>query len=117
MVGLVPYAGIDLTVMSLVKDATTSYFEARQSEPGAAALLSCGMISSTVAMSFTYPLNLIRTRLQASGMPGAPAYAGPLDCARQAVRSDGVFGLYRGILPNMLKVLPATSISVACYQK
>jgi len=117
MVGLVPYAGIDLAVMSLVKDATTTHFHARQTEPGAVALLSCGMISSTVAMSCTYPMNLIRTRLQASGMPGAPAYIGPLDCARRTVQSDGLFGLYRGILPNMLKVLPATSISVACYHK
>jgi hypothetical protein len=30
-----------------------------------AVLLGCGMSSSTVAISVTYPLNLIRTRLQA----------------------------------------------------
>lgn len=33
-------------------------------------LLGCGMLSSSVAMVATYPLSLVRTRLQASGMPG-----------------------------------------------
>ena len=31
------------------------------------------MLSSTAAILCTYPLNLVRTRLQASGMPGARA--------------------------------------------
>jgi hypothetical protein len=62
-----------------------------------------------------YPFNLVRTRLQVSGMPGAPAYAGPLDCVRQTVGAGGLAALYQGLLPNMLKVLPATSISYAVY--
>ena len=30
-------------------------------------MLGCGMLSSTIAMTATYPLNLIRTRLQMTG--------------------------------------------------
>lgn len=101
--------------MSIIKDRTAEYYHSKGTEPGVAVLLSCGMISSCIAMSCTYPLNLVRTRLQASGMPGAPVYDNALDCARQSFRNGGLAGLYRGILPNMLKVLPATSISVACY--
>ena len=66
-------------------------------------------------MLSTYPINLVRTRLQISGMPGAPSYTGPLDCFRQTVRTGGVAALYQGLLPNMLKVMPATSISYAVY--
>lgn len=66
-------------------------------------------------MWVTYPLNLVRTRLQASGVPGMPQYDTAWGCFTETLRRDGVAGLYRGIVPNMMKVLPAASISVAAY--
>jgi solute carrier family 25 phosphate transporter 23/24/25/41 len=71
-------------------------------------------------MLATYPVNLIRTRLQAAGLPAnqgtaAAAYAGPMDVVRQTVKADGLRGFYRGLLPNMLKVLPATGISYSVF--
>ena len=83
--------------------------------PGVVQLLGCGMASSTTAMLCTYPLNLIRTKLQTSGMEGAVKYAGPVDCFRRVVAKDGLGGLYRGVAPNLAKVLPATSVSYAVY--
>ena len=35
---------------------------------------------------------------------------------RNIVQTEGVTGLYRGILPNFLKVLPAVSISYVIYE-
>ena len=81
----------------------------------AGTVLACGMLSSTCGMLGTYPLNVVRTRLQASGMPGGRTYTGPADVVRQAVRAGGLAALYQGLVPNMLKVLPATSISYAVY--
>lgn len=115
MAGIVPYAAIDLAINSMLKDSLSKMYEARGSEPGVVTLLGCGMVSSSVAMISTYPLNLVRTRLQAMGVPGAPRYKGPGDVVRKVVTADGYRGLYRGIVPNMLKVLPATSISYALY--
>ena len=117
LVGIVPYAGIDLSLNSKLKELATGVYAARQQPPGVLAVLTCGMLSSTAAMLVTYPLNLVRTRLQASGMPGSPTYEGPLDCLRQTVRAGGLRALYQGVLPNMLKVLPATSISYAVYDR
>ena len=115
VVGIVPYAGVDLSVNSMLKDLAGRLCAARGHEPGVGVVLGCGMISSSVAMLCTYPLNLVRTRLQASGMPGAPTYTGPWDCLQQTIKAGGVRGLYQGIIPNSLKVLPATSISYAIY--
>ena len=36
-------------------------------------------------------------------------------CVVQTLRAGGVLSLYQGLLPNLLKVLPATSISYAVY--
>jgi len=33
------------------------------------------------------------------------------------VKRDGITGLYRGIAPNFLKVLPAVSISYVVYER
>ena len=78
----------------------------------------CGMLSSTVAMLCTYPINLVRTRLQLNGMEGRKElYSGPLDVVRQALRAGGPRALYQGLVPNLLKVLPATSISYAVYDQ
>jgi solute carrier family 25 phosphate transporter 23/24/25/41 len=66
-------------------------------------------------MLATYPINLIRTRLQAAGLPGGTKYDGPFDVARTTYAADGLRGFYRGLLPNMLKVLPATGISYSVF--
>eukprot|EP01047_Picozoa_sp_COSAG01_P099156 COSAG01_NODE_29224_length_642_cov_1.324125_1_plen_57_part_01 len=39
-------------------------------------LLGCGVTSSTTAMLATYPLNLLRTRLQVAGLQRAAAGGG-----------------------------------------
>ncbi|EEH58646.1 uncharacterized protein MICPUCDRAFT_14714 [Micromonas pusilla CCMP1545] len=115
VVGIFPYAGIDLMANSILKDALARRCEGAGKEPGVVQLLGCGMASSTTAMLCTYPLNLIRTKLQTSGMEGAVKYAGPVDCFRRVVAKDGLGGLYRGVAPNLAKVLPATSVSYAVY--
>jgi len=117
VLGIIPYAGVDLAINSMLKEFASKYYTQRMQEPGIATLLACGMLSSSCAMTVTYPVGLVRTRLQASGMPGAPKYDGGLDCLRQIISKDGFKGLYRGMVPNAMKVLPATSISYAMYDK
>ena len=115
LVGIVPYAGIDLMTNSTLREYVTRRYQAAGAEPGIPELLGCGMASSTTAMLATYPLNVIRTRMQTGGMPGFPAYDTASDCLVDVVRREGVRGLYRGIAPSLSKVLPASSISYAVY--
>jgi solute carrier family 25 phosphate transporter 23/24/25/41 len=74
-------------------------------EPGVLALLAFGSISGSVGATSVYPLNLMRTRLQASGSPGHPQrYNGVLDVAIKTWERDGWRGFYRGLLPTLAKV-------------
>lgn len=114
--GIIPYAGTDLTVYSLLRDAYATRYP--DDVPGTATLLTCGALSSTTGQLVAYPLQLVRTRLQAQGMHKRPVvYHGIVDCVRKTVAEDGFLGLYRGLLPNFLKALPAISISYAVYEK
>lgn len=73
--------------------------------PGVLALLAFGSISGSVGATSVYPLNLVRTRLQASGSSGHPQiYTGVLDVAAKTWEREGWKGFYRGLFPTLAKV-------------
>lgn len=115
IIGIIPYAGVDLSVNSIFRENVSRYYASKKQEPTVLSLLLGGMVSSSCAMICTYPLNLVRTRLQTSGIPGRKVYTSASHVITDTIAKDGFRGLYRGIIPNMLKVLPSTSISYAVY--
>lgn len=75
-------------------------------EPGVLALLAFGSISGSVGATSVYPLNLVRTRLQASGSSGHPQrYNGIMDAALKTYEGEGWRGFYRGLFPTLAKVI------------
>jgi solute carrier family 25 (mitochondrial phosphate transporter), member 23/24/25/41 len=104
-----------------------------QPEPGVLATLAFGSISGSVGATSVYPLNLVRTRLQASGTSGHPQiYTGVLDVVQKTFEREGWKGFYRGLAPTLAKVnlpvpfeprlmitkvVPAVSISYVVYEK
>lgn len=82
------------------------------------AILTAGMLSSSVAQFMSYPLALTRTRLQAQGVGGKPVrYSGMVDVLRQTVRNEGVRGLYKGAATNLFKLAPAAGISWFVFEE
>jgi solute carrier family 25 phosphate transporter 23/24/25/41 len=76
------------------------------------------MASSIVAQFVSYPLALVRTRLQAQGVGGNPVkYSGMADVIAQTLRNEGVAGLYKGLLPNLIKLAPAAGISWYVFEE
>ncbi|XP_015838092.1 calcium-binding mitochondrial carrier protein SCaMC-2 isoform X2 [Tribolium castaneum] len=117
ILGIIPYAGIDLAVYETLKKKylkTHSNLE----QPSFWMLLACGSVSSTLGQMCSYPLALVRTRLQAqvahpSMDPSAITMTGVF---KTILEKEGVLGLYRGITPNFIKVMPAVSISYVVYE-
>jgi len=114
LIGIMPFSAVDLALYNTFK-AELRYH--RRSEPGTLTMLGCGALSSSLAQLATYPLALAKTRLQASGMPGFIAhYDGLVGCLVDTVQKDGFKGLYRGIVPNLLKAVPSISISYVVFE-
>ncbi|XP_011679772.2 calcium-binding mitochondrial carrier protein SCaMC-2 isoform X4 [Strongylocentrotus purpuratus] len=109
--GIIPYAGIDLAVYETVKN---SWIRNHQDSPvpNIAVLLGCGTVSSTCGQLASYPLALVRTRLQAQ--TSKTITMGSL--FTDIIKTEGVKGLYRGITPNFMKVIPAVSIGYVVYE-
>ncbi|KAM7418755.1 hypothetical protein PAMA_016062 [Pampus argenteus] len=115
LLAIVPYAGIDLAVYETLKFAWLNRNRGL-ADPGVTVLVGCGAISSTCGQLASYPLALIRTRMQAqASVRGAPKPS-MLALVHNIVTQEGVAGLYRGISPNMLKVIPAVTVSYVAYE-
>jgi hypothetical protein len=57
-------------------------------------------------------INLLRTKLQASGSTGHPqTYDGFYDVLQKTMAKEGWRGMYRGLTVTLAKVVPAVSIS------
>ena len=123
LVGMFPYAAIDLTTFEYLKRALVAR-KARVNRcheddvplnnftTGA-----IGAFSGAIGASVVYPLNVLRTRLQAQGTHLHPAtYTSIGDVARKTIQAEGPRGLYKGLTPNLLKVVPAVSISYVVYE-
>eukprot|EP01137_Pigoraptor_chileana_P022815 Opistho-2@88160 len=74
-----------------------------------------GGFAGIVGVSCIYPLDLIKTRLQnqRAGPTGQLAYKGGLDCMQQILKAEGVRGLYRGLVWNLIGVTPEKAIKLA----
>ena len=115
LLGIVPYAGTDLALYNTFKARYQTAFPDQVSSKFT--LLGFGATSSIAGQLVSYPLALIRTRLQAQGTGGRPVlYNGTLDCARAIYAGHGMRGLYAGLGPNMLKAVPAISIGYVVYE-
>ncbi|KAL0261053.1 hypothetical protein SLS55_004748 [Diplodia seriata] len=122
--GIFPYAAIDLGTFEYLKRAVTVYNAEKrgcheeQAEPGSFMTAFIGGFSGAFGASLVYPLNLLRTRLQSQGTVLHPrTYTGIMDVTRQTIKGEGVRGLFKGLTPNLLKVVPAVSITYVVYEK
>jgi len=121
--GIFPYAALDLGTFTTIK----KHLIRRQSKilgipedevklPNYM-VLSLGAISGTFGATVVYPVNLLRTRLQAQGTFAHPyVYDGFGDVLKKTVAREGVPGLFKGLVPNLAKVAPAVSISYFMYE-
>lgn len=117
ILGIIPYAGIDLAIYETLKNAWLTRYATESANPGVLVLLACGTISSTCGQLASYPLALIRTRMQAQASIEGGPQLNMVGLFRKIVEKEGLLGLYRGITPNFMKVLPAVSISYVVYEK
>ncbi|EQC41284.1 hypothetical protein SDRG_01259 [Saprolegnia diclina VS20] len=81
-----------------------------------------GAVGGMTAAIITSPLEVIKTRLQTKLGRSDMARAcnqnlSTLNVLRTILRNESVFGLWRGITPNLLGVIPARAAYFGCYAK
>ncbi|AET40132.1 Ca(2+)-binding ATP:ADP antiporter SAL1 Ecym_5377 [Eremothecium cymbalariae DBVPG len=123
IMGVFPYAALDLGTFSalkkwyIAKKAKTLGIPETDVVISNFVVLPMGAFSGTVGATVVYPINLLRTRLQAQGTFAHPhRYDGFKDVFLKTIQREGFPGLYKGLIPTLAKVCPAVSISYLCYE-
>ncbi|KAI0485837.1 mitochondrial carrier domain-containing protein [Xylaria cf. heliscus] len=123
LIGMFPYSAIDMGTFELLKvtyiqyKAKASGCHEEDAQPSTFVTGIMGASSGAFGASVVYPLNVLRTRLQTQGTSMHPArYTGIWDVAQKTVKNEGFRGLYKGLMPNLLKVAPALSITWMVYE-
>lgn len=62
----------------------------------------------------TSPVDVIKTRFQNTPSHSG-IYSSVFDCLVKSVKAEGVFGLYKGFLPNWMRLGPHSVISLLMY--
>ncbi|EMC96094.1 hypothetical protein BAUCODRAFT_123373 [Baudoinia panamericana UAMH 10762] len=118
---IVPYSAVQFGSYNLYKP----YFEA---SPGDALSpqrrLLCGALAGITSVTFTYPLDIVRTRLsiQSASFQNLKREAGKKlpgmwETLVQMYKTEGGFGaLYRGILPTVAGVAPYVGLNFMIYE-
>lgn len=139
VIGVVPYVGLNFAVYESLKGALLAHRGlSDERQLGVWERLAAGAAAGSVGQTVAYPLDVVRRRLQVAGwsagqviaVPGAaaaaavqqlqpsvPRYAGMVDCFVQTVRHEGVGALFKGLLPNYVKVCPSIAIAFVSYEK
>ncbi|KAK7125048.1 hypothetical protein R3I94_019188 [Phoxinus phoxinus] len=75
-----------------------------------------GSVAGAVGATAVYPIDLVKTRMQNQRSSGSFVdelmYKNSIDCFKKVVRYEGFFGLYRGLVPQLLGVAPEKAIKL-----
>lgn len=117
-----------LTRLAKLSDAASAASNGAKSLTPLGCIIS-GACSGVLSSLIVFPADTVRRRLQVKGLvpiahngyvsgraDGLIGGGGSLDETVRILRAEGLRGLYRGILPELLKVVPMVSITFMTYE-
>ncbi|EFQ34060.1 hypothetical protein CGRA01v4_12117 [Colletotrichum graminicola] len=112
--GVAPYVGLNFMVYEWVRKYLTPEGD---KNPSAVRKLLAGAISGAVAQTCTYPFDVLRRRFQINTMTGMGyQYKSVTDAVKVIIAQEGLKGMYKGIVPNLLKVAPSMASSWLSFE-
>uniref|UniRef100_A0A8C2W9Q4 Solute carrier family 25 member 42 n=1 Tax=Cyclopterus lumpus TaxID=8103 RepID=A0A8C2W9Q4_CYCLU len=122
IMGVIPYAGITFFTYETLKKLHTvfglsvlGYQKTKRPQPYPLERLAFGACAGLIGQSASYPLDVVRRRMQTAGVTGS-SYATILGTMRGIVAQEGVMrGLYKGLSMNWIKGPIAVGISLTTF--
>ena len=108
LLGIVPYAGISFACFHTFKEEYKAHASVKlDTQIPVAVRLLAGALAGLIAQSATYPLDIVRRRMQVSNMTVGKVQMASYESIWHAVqtiqRNEGWQGLYKGLSMNWIK--------------
>ncbi|XP_024021721.1 mitochondrial thiamine diphosphate carrier 2 isoform X2 [Morus notabilis] len=134
LVEIVPYAGLQFGTYDTFKRWTLAWNRSQLSKTNSIngddgvssfQLFLCGLAAGTCAKLVCHPLDVVKKRFQIEGLQRHPrygarvehrAYRNMFDALRRITQSEGLAGLYKGIVPSTVKAAPAGAVTFVAYE-
>ena len=116
--GAIHFVCYDLLKQYYIQNFKSTLIDNDQRLNGLESLVLAGGAKSFAAL-VTYPLQVIKTRLQDvknKTAVGEARYSGMWDAVKKMYRVEGPGTFFRGIIPHTLKVTPSGAITFAIYE-
>ncbi|KAI8991038.1 mitochondrial carrier domain-containing protein [Mycotypha africana] len=76
---------------------------------------AAGALAGVVTVYTTMPLDVVKTRMQ--GLDAKKLYKNSLDCIAKVVKANGVFSLWKGTTPRLVRLIFSGGIIFTVYEK
>ncbi|XP_034566859.1 mitochondrial coenzyme A transporter SLC25A42-like [Notolabrus celidotus] len=113
ILGVIPYAGITFFTYETLKKLHTE--RTKRSQPYPHERLAFGASAGLIGQSASYPLDVVRRRMQTAGVTGS-SYVTIMGTMRVIITQEGVVrGLYKGLSMNWVKGPIAVGVSFTTF--
>ena len=115
MLGSIPYSGSSFFTYETLKKIHAETHQGR--DPNPLERMGCGAIAGCIGQTASYPLDIVRRRMQTAGITGhAHDYTSIMGTARSIIREEGfIRGMYKGLSMNWVKGPIAVGISFTTF--
>ncbi|KAL5559325.1 hypothetical protein UlMin_035536 [Ulmus minor] len=114
LIGVIPYAATNYYAYDTLRKAYRKIF--KQEKIGNIETLLIGSAAGAISSSATFPLEVARKHMQVGALSGRQVYKNVLHALASILEQEGIQGLYRGLGPSCMKLVPAAGISFMCYE-
>ncbi|XP_057776431.1 adenine nucleotide transporter BT1, chloroplastic/mitochondrial-like [Salvia miltiorrhiza] len=114
LIGVIPYAATNYCAYDTLRKAYRKIF--KEEKIGNIETLLIGSAAGSISSTATFPLEVARKHMQVGAVSGRQVYKNVLHALACILEQDGIQGLYKGLGPSCLKLVPAAGISFMCYE-
>ncbi|KAG5244363.1 hypothetical protein OIU77_031398 [Salix suchowensis] len=114
LIGVIPYAAANYFAYDTLRKAYRKFY--KQEKIGNIETLLIGSAAGAISSSATFPLEVARKHMQVGALSGRQVYRNVIHALASILEQEGIQGLYKGLGPSCMKLVPAAGISFMCYE-
>lgn len=69
-----------------------------------------GGFAGTFSWLISFPIDVVKSRLQVDGIDGKPKYKGAIDCMKKSYQTEGLASFTRGLNSTLLRAFPMNAV-------